>query len=200
MGAHAPCHGGGVIACHTAADHHDGGRRDTGDATHEHAAAALGAHQVVGADVRGEAAGDLAHRREQWQCDRSVRAGGLHGLIGDRGGARCQQGVCARPRGSQMQVGEQHLTPAHAAVLGLDRFLDLQQQIGVGPHLIGGRDDRRSGRGEVGVVDGRSLAGAGLHQHLMATVHQLGHAGGGDGDAVLVVLDLGGDADAHWCS
>ena len=34
----------------------------------------------------------------------------------------------------------------------------------------------------------------------MAAVHQFGGPGRGDGDAVLVVLDLGGDADAHWCS
>ena len=38
--------------------------------------------------------------------------------------------------------------------------------------------------------------GAGLDHHLVAAMHQFGDARGGDGDAVLVVLDLSRDADA----
>ena len=53
----------------------------------------LAAHQVVGADLGRQPAGDLAHRGQQRQ--RAV--GGLHGLVGDRGGARGQQRVGARP-------------------------------------------------------------------------------------------------------
>jgi hypothetical protein len=34
----------------------------------------------------------------------------------------------------------------------------------------------------------------------MAAVHQFSDTGRRDGDAVLVVFDLGGDADAHGCS
>ena len=86
MGAHAPRDGSGVVAGHAAADHHDSGGCDTGNAAHEHAAAALGAHQVISADVRREAAGDLTHRRQQGQG----AVGGLHGLVGDRGGTRGQ--------------------------------------------------------------------------------------------------------------
>ncbi len=96
-----------------------------------------------------------------------------------------------------MQIGEQRLALAHARVLGLDRLLDLQQKFGLGPHLVGAVDHLSAGGLEVAVGDRRTLAGAGLNQHLVTAVGQFGHACRGDGDAVLVVLDLGRDADAH---
>ena len=65
-----------------------------GDAAEQDAAAAVGAHQVVRADLRGEPAGDLAHRGEQRQ--RAV--GELHGLVRDAGGPGVEQRVGARPR------------------------------------------------------------------------------------------------------
>ena len=111
VGAHTPGDGGGVVAGHSAADHHDFGRSDAGDAAHEYAATALGAHQVVGADLCGQAARDLAHRSQQRQ--RAVS--GLHGLVGDGGGARRHQRVGARPGRREVQVGEQRLALAHPA-------------------------------------------------------------------------------------
>ena len=193
VGAHSDGDAGGVVARGAAADHHDIGRGDTGHAAHQHAAAALRAHQVVRADLGRQPARDLAHRGQQRQ--RAV--GGLDGLIGDRRGARGQQRVGAGLGGRQMQVGEQRLALAHAAVLGLDRLLDLQQQVGLGPHLFGGVDHLGAGRLEIAIGDGRAVTGAGLDDHLVAATDQLGHAGRGDGDAELVVLDLGRDSDAH---
>ena len=54
---------------------------DAADAAHEHAAAALGPHQRVRADLGRQPAGDLGHRGEQRQ--RAV--GQLDGLVGDGG-------------------------------------------------------------------------------------------------------------------
>ena len=96
-----------------------------------------------------------------------------------------------------MQIGEHRLALAHAAVLGLDRLLDLQQQIGLGPHLFGGVDHFGAGGLEIVVGDGRTVTRAGLDDHLVAATGQLGHAGRGDGNSELVVLDLGRDSDAH---
>ena len=158
MCAHTPGDGGGVIAGHAAANHHDHRRCHAGNPAHEHAAATLGAHQVVGADMGGQPPGHLAHRGQQGQ--RTI--GGLHGFVGDRGGTRGQQGIRARTRRRQMQVGEQHLALAHPAVLRLDGLLDLQQQVRLGPHLVGGVDEPRASCGEVRVMDGRPLAGPGL--------------------------------------
>ena len=84
-----------------------------------------------------------------------------------------------------------------ALVLGLDGLLDLQQQIGFGPHLVDAVDHLGAGPLEVGIGDRGSFARAGLDEHLMAAVDQLGHTRRGDGDSELVVLDLGRDADAH---
>ena len=100
----------------------------------------------------------------------------------------------------QVQVGEERLALAHPAVLGLDGLLDLEQQIGLGPHLVGGVDDLRAGGLEVAVGDRRAVACAGLDEHVVTAAGQLGDTGRGDGDPVLVVLDLGRDSDAHDCS
>jgi hypothetical protein len=43
-----------------------------------------------------------------------------------------------------VQVGEQRLALAHPGVFGLDRLLDLQQQVGLGPHLVRALDDLRA--------------------------------------------------------
>ena len=193
MSAHALGDAGGVVAGDAAADDDDLGGGHAGHAAHQDAAAAVAAHQVVGADLRGQPARDLAHGGQQWQ--RAV--GGLHGFIGDRRGAGGQQRVGARLGGGQVQIGEQRLALAHAGVLGLDRLLDLQQQIGLGPHLVDAVDHLGAGALEVGVGDRGALARAGLNEHLVAAVDQLGHTGRGDGDSKLVVLDLGRDADAH---
>ena len=139
----------GVVAGRAAADHDDVGRADAGHAAHQHAAAARGLHQVIRADLRGEPAGDLAHRRQQRQ--RAV--GGLHGFVRDRGDARAHQRVGAGLRRGQVQVGEQCLAPAHQLVFGLDGLLDFQQQIGLFPDVLGAGDDLGARRLEVGVGD-----------------------------------------------
>src|SRR5262249_1432404 len=60
----------------------------------------------------------------------------------------------------------------------------------VGEHL-------RALRG-VGVVGDRAAyAGTGLDQHLVTALAKLAHAGRRQGDPILVLLDLGGDADPH---
>ncbi len=148
---------------------------------------------MVRADLRGEPAGDLGHRGEQ----RQLAAGGLDGLVGDGGGAGLQQGVRALPGGGEVEVGEEGLALAEPVVLLRDRLLDLQQQVGGGPDLIGGVQDDRA-RGDVlRVRDGGADTGIPLHVDLVAVTHQLMYAGGGDGHAEFVVLDLAGDADLH---
>ena len=182
-----------VVAGHAAADDDDFRGCDAGDAAHQDAAAAVAAHHVIGADLGRQSSGDLTHRGEQRQC----AVGGLDGFVGDRCGARREQGVGARLGRREVQVGEERLALAQPRVLGLDRLLDLQQQLGLGPHLVGAVDQLSAGPLEVGIGDRRTLARTGLDDHLVTAVDQLGDARGGDGDSVLVVLDLGRDSDAH---
>ena len=99
-----------------------------------------------------------------------------------------------------MQVGEERQAGAHAVVLLRDRLLDLEHHVGGAPHVVRVWDDGGAG-GDVGVVgelgaDARVL----LQVDLVAVAHQLAHARRGDRDAVLVVLDLAGDADLHGVS
>lgn len=193
IGAHAGGDLRGVDPRDAAADHGDLRGRGAGHAAHEHAAPALRAHQVIAADLRSEAAGDLGHRGEKGE--RAVLE--LHRLVGDRRGPRGEQRVGAGPRGGEVQVCEDGLLGAHAAVLGLDRLLDLEEQLCVAPHLVGGVDDAGTGGGEVGIGDRGTEPRALLDQDVVSAAGQLGGAAGRDRHAVLVVLDLGGDSDAH---
>ncbi len=194
--AHADRDLRGVLAGDAAADDDDIARAGAGDAAEQRAVTAALAHQVVGADLRGEAAGDLGHRGEQ----RQAAVGQLHRLVGDAGDLVAEEGVGAGLVGGQVQVGEQRQAGAHAVVLLRDRLLDLEHHVGDAPHFVRVWDDGGAG-GDVGVVgklraDARVL----LKEDLVAVVHQLAHARGRDGDAVLVVLDLAGDAYLHGVS
>ena len=106
-----------------------------------------GAHQVVGADLRAEAAGDLGHRGEQ--RERAVAE--LDGLVGDAGDLVVKQRVGAGLVRGQVQVGEEDQARAHPVVLLGDRLLDLEHHVGDAPDLVGVWDDGRAGR-DVGVV------------------------------------------------
>jgi len=82
-------------------------------------------------------------------------------------------------------------------VLLLDRLLDLEQQVGVGPDVVGLGDDLRPGGHVVGVRDRGALACGVLDQDRVPGADQLRHPGRGERDPVLTVLDLSGDPDAH---
>ena len=97
VGAHAERDVGGVLAGDAGADDDDLGVGHPADATHQHAAAALGLEQRVGADLGREAAGHLGHRVEQRQPAR----GQLHRLVGDAGDLAAssapRSAACRRP-------------------------------------------------------------------------------------------------------
>src|ERR1700733_14138380 len=70
----------------------------------------------------------------------------------------------------------------HARVLDWRGFLDLEHQVGAGPHALCGGDHLCPGGLELGVWDRRALTRARLDQNLMATAGQLGDPGRGDAD------------------
>jgi hypothetical protein len=76
-----------------------------------------------------------------------------------------------------MPVGEQHLPGPQVAVLGGDRLLDLEQQVGAGPDRRGVRRQLGAALVVVGVTDARAVAGAGLYQDLVAGGGELARAG-----------------------
>ena len=96
-----------------------------------------------------------------------------------------------------MQVGEQHETLAQQGELVGLRLLDLADEVGPPPHVSARGHDRRAGRGVLVVGDRRLPPGIGLDQHVDAVLGQLAHTVRRDRDAVLVVLDLGGNTDGE---
>jgi len=96
-----------------------------------------------------------------------------------------------------MEVGEQHLTLAHAVVLGSDGLLDFEDEVSGPPDIVGCRQDVRARMDELLVGDGGPQPGSGLDEDLMAVATELEYAGRSDGHAVLVVLELAGYADLH---
>ena len=101
----------------------DLGRRHAGHAAEQDAAAAVRLLERPGAHLRGEPAGDLAHRREQ----RQLAVGRLDRLVGDRGDAGPDE--CPRQRlvCRDVQVREERQALAEPAVLLGDRLLHLEQ-------------------------------------------------------------------------
>jgi hypothetical protein len=89
-----------------------------------------------------------------------------------------------------VQVGEQLLAGAEAVVLLGHRLLDLDDQVGGAEHVVGARHELRTRARVLVVAEPGPLARAGLHDHLVAAVHQLDDAVGGEGHPLLVVLDL----------
>jgi hypothetical protein len=81
--------------------------------------------------------------------------------------------------------------------LGLDRFLDLQDHLGLAPRSGGVGNDPGPGGDELLVGDGGARARAGLDVDLVSRDRELADPRGRDGHAVLVVLDLLRHADAH---
>ena len=175
-------------------EHDDPTGLDAGRPTQQDAAAAPVTLEVMGADLGGHAAGDLAHRRQQ----RQGAVVQLHCLVTDGGRLGVQQVAGDLGIGSQVQVGEQHEIRAQASVLRGLRLLDLDNQLG-SPRVL---DRHRLGAGglELGVGDRRALTGAALDEHLMAGDNELTHTVGREGDPVLSLLDLGGNADLQGFS
>ena len=166
-----------------------------GHAAQQQPAAAERLLEHEGARLRGDLARHLAHRRQQ----RQPPAGVLDRLVGDARRARRDQAPRQLGVGRQVQVGEERvarLQPRDLLGLGL---LDLDDQVGLAEDRVGVGQDLRALRD---VVARRLIAepspAPGLHDDLVAAVGELAHARRGQRDAVLVGLDLGGDADLHW--
>ena len=132
---------GRVVPDDAAADHDHLAGADARDATEQEPAAAERLLEEVRAGLRGEAACDLAHRREQGQLSLL----GLDGLVGDCTDAARDQGVGERTVRREVEVGEQDEPLAQVPILGGDRLLDLQQELGLAPDLVDGRGARADG-------------------------------------------------------
>ena len=157
LGAEAERDDRGVVADDAAADDHDLAARDAGHAAEQQPAPAERLLEEVRAGLRREPARDLRHRREQRQ--RAVRQ--LDGLVGDGRDARVDERPRERLVGRDVQVREERQPFAQPRVLGRDRLLDLQQQVGRLPHLVDAGDARADAL-VVRVRERASRAGAGL--------------------------------------
>ncbi len=116
------------------ADDDDLGRVHARHAAHQHSAATALAHQVVGAALRREPAGDLAIGASSGSARRR-----LHRLVGDRRDALLDQRVRALAGRRQVQVGEEGLALPHPVELLADRLLDLEDEVAARPSIVGGR-------------------------------------------------------------
>src|SRR5262249_39181238 len=95
------------------------------------------------------------------------------------------------------QVGEEELAGAqHLALPGL-RLLHLHDHLRFGEDVGGLGGDLRAGRPVGVVVEADALAGAGLHEHLVAVVDELAHSRRHEAHAVFVGFDFLGYADQH---
>src|ERR1700675_4511097 len=96
-----------------------------------------------------------------------------------------------------MQIGEQGLPAAQLLAFGDLRLLDLHNEIGGRKDVLSALRDRRSRRLVVRILEADTRPGGALHQHLMSRIDELANARRHQSNAILVNLDLFGDADFH---
>jgi hypothetical protein len=142
--------------------------------------------------LRCEPARDLAHRREQGQPV-VVR---LDGLVGHGGDAAVHQRARERLVGCDVEVREEHEPGAEAWVLGVDRLLDLEHEVGLAPGVVH-RDDPGA-RSLVLLVGERApVARRRLDENFVPPLDQLSGTCRGERHPVLVGLDLLGNTDTQ---
>ena len=195
-GLQAHRHAGGVGADDAAADHDDLGGRHSGNTAEQLAAATVRDLEAVRAGLDGHPPRDFGHRSQQWQSAAVVG----HSLVGDGYAAGVDESLGLHRVGRQVQVGEQDLVGTQHGSLDRLRLFDLDDHVGALEDLFGGVDDLGAG-GLVHLVVQADLGGAvTLHHDLMAVGDQVADRGRRQSDAVLVDLDLFGDADQHGFS
>ena len=145
------------------------------------------------ADLDRHAAGDLGHRLQQRQT--TARPG--HGLIGDARRARRHQPLGLRLVGGEVEIGEEQVARLEQRDFARLRLLDLHDHFALREHVGRRRDDARADVDIVLVVEIDSRSRLGLDDDLMAGGDQLGDRRRGQPDAIFVVLDFLGYADAH---
>ena len=168
-------------------------RSNTRHAAKKDAAPTVRLLQCPRADLRGKAARDLGHRGQQGQA--AARIG--DGFIGNRRDAGFQQ-VCGlfRIRG-EVEVGEEQLPFAQAGAFDGLGFLDLDDHVRGGKHLIRGADDLGPCGGVVGIGKARAGACVGFDDHAVAMRHGLMHRAGSHPDAELLRFDFFRATDFH---
>jgi hypothetical protein len=134
-----------------------------------------------------------AHRLEQGE--RAIVRG--HRLISDAGGTRLHQAFSLRLVRREVEIGEQQVAAFQQRDFARLRLLHFHDHVALREHAGGIREDRRAGRDIVRVLEVDPEASTGLNRDGMASGNQFGDRRGRQADAIFVVLDFLGDANAH---
>ena len=193
MGFEAHRHARGIGADDAAAQDHDFCGGHARHAAQQHAASALRDFQAMRAGLDRHAAGHFAHRRQERQPAARIR----HGLIGNRDRAGFDETFGLRGVGREMKIGEQHLPGPEPLDLDRLRLLHLHDHVGGGKHFVGVGQDLRADPRVHFVEQPDAVARLGLDEHFVSARRQFAHGGRRHADAIFVVLDFLGHADAH---
>src|SRR6185437_6518384 len=121
---------------------------------------------------------------------------GLDGLVRDPGDAAVDQRPRERLVGGDVEIGEEHAPHAEPRVLGLDRLLDLEEEVGLAPCVVD-RDDPCARSLVLLVGKGAALPRRRLDENLVPALDQLACTGGRERHAILVGLDLLCDSNSQ---
>ena len=149
--------------------------------------------EVGGADLDGEAAGDLGHGGEEGKGAGAV----AHGLVGDAGDLVGEEGVGELAERCEVEVGEEDEAGAEVGIFLGDGLFDLDDHVGGAPDAGGVGDDFSADGLVFGVGEGGQGSCAGFDEDLVAGVDKGFGAGWGYAYAAFVVFDFLGDADDH---
>ena len=148
--------------------------------------------EEISAHQHAHAPGDLAHGFEQRQT-----AVHLDGFIGDAGGPRFHQRLGERLAGGEVQIGEENLAGPQQGQFDGQRFLDLDDEFGLGKNLLVRADELGAG----GLVFRIRITGtdarAGFDDDDVAAFDELIRAAGQQGDTIFLFLNFLWDANDH---
>jgi hypothetical protein len=184
-----------VEANDAAAKHGDLRRQYARHAAQQNAAPAIGGLQRRRGRLNGKAARDFRH----WSKQRQPAALVGDGFIRHGGNARFHKPLCLLGVRRQVQIGVENLPVAQLRPFLRLRLLDLHDHVRLRENIGGGLDDFCASGRIRAVIRANAQPRAALDNHLMPMRHIFAHRSGRKSNAVFVVLDFLGAADAHSC-
>ena len=169
-------------------------RLDTRNAAHEDTLATLWALEEASTFLGGHAAGNLGHWGEEWE---GAAVWATDGFEGDAGRLLLHHDFGEGLLVGEVEVSEENLAFLDEVVFLLDRLLDLVDEVSLGVDVLDGWEHLGTDGDEIVIAEARRDTGALLDKDGVAMRHELVDTSRGDGDTVLVVLDLLRDTNLH---
>jgi len=183
----------GICPHDSRSDNYNFCRRHTGDPAEKDPGSAVFSLKAPGTYLDGQPSRNLTHGGQQGE----VSVSQLDGLVGNADDLFLKHRLCKLLVCGQVEVSKDALALSHESVLLFQRFLDLENEIRIRPHLFAAIRDFSPGLLVLDIRHVAPYAGSCFHQNGMSVKHEGIHPFGCHGHAFFFYFDLFGNADDH---